>query len=79
MRDVLDNDKSIPGDMDMYRHDPDAPLHDPQEDEEGMVIANKDFELSAEANVALTQNTTLVMEDNNYGIDIYLQVWEFNA
>ena len=49
MRDVLDNDKSIPGDMDMYRHDPDAPLHDPQEDEEGMVIANKDFELSDEA------------------------------
>ena len=61
IRDVLDNDKSITGDMDMYRHDPDAPLHDPQEDEEGMVIANKDFELSDEAKVALTQNTTLVM------------------
>lgn len=56
----------------MYRHDP-------QEDEEGMVIANKDFELSDEAKVAFTQNTTLVMEDNNYGNDIYLQVQEFNA
>lgn len=35
----------------MYGHDPDAPLHD-SEDEEGMVNANKDFELSDEAKVA---------------------------
>ena len=38
--------------MDMYGHDPDAPLHDSEEDKEGMVIANKDFELSDKAKVA---------------------------
>ena len=52
IRDVLNNDNSIPDDMDMYGHDPDAPLHDSEEDKEGMVIANKDFELSDEAKVA---------------------------
>ena len=65
--------------MDMYGHDPDAPLPDPQEDEEGVVIANIDFELSEEANAPLTQNFTPLMEDNNYGIEIYLQVREFTA
>ena len=35
IRDVLDTDNSIPEDMDMYGHDPHAPLPDPQEDEEG--------------------------------------------
>ena len=79
IRDVLDTDNSIPEDMDMYGHDPDAPLPDPQEDEEGVVIANIDFELSEEANAALTQNFTPLMEDNNYGIEIYLQVREFIA
>ena len=63
----------------MYGHDPDAPLLDPQEDEEGVVIANIDFELLEEANAALTQNLTPLMEDNNYGIEIYLQVREFIA
>ena len=79
IRDVLDTDNSIPEDMDMYGHDPDAPLPDPQEDEEGVVIANIDFELLEEANAALTQNFTPLMEDNNYGIEIYLQVREFIA
>ena len=65
--------------MDMYGHDPDAPLPDPQEDEEGVVIANIDFELLEEANAALTQNFTPLMEDNNYGTEIYLQVREFIA
>ena len=43
------------------------------------MIANIDFELSEEANAALTQNFTPLMEDNNYGIEIYLQVREFIA
>lgn len=70
IRDVLDTDNSIPEDIDMYGDDPDAPLPDSQEDEEGVVIT--DFKLSDEANAAIKQNFTPLMEDNNCGIHIYL-------
>ena len=56
IRDVLETDNSIPENMDMYGHDPDAPPPDPQGDEEGVVFTNIDFEVSEEANAALTQN-----------------------
>ena len=74
IRDVIDN--SIPADMDMYGNDPDAPLPDLQ-DGGGVEIPPVNLQMADEANSALHQNFDPLQEDNNYGIDIYLQVREF--
>lgn len=70
-------DPYTPENVEMYGHDPDAPLPDPEDDQSGVEVATINLELSEDVQSALNQNFNPLLEDNNFGIDVYLQVREF--
>ena len=75
IRDVFD--PSIPQNIDMYGNDPHAPVPDPEDEAGGVEVPAVNFELSEDSQQALNSNFNPLQEDNNYGIEIYLQVREF--
>ena len=70
-------DPSIPQNIDMYGDDPHAPLPDPDDEAGGVEVPVISLELSDDAQQTLNSNFNLLQEDNNYGIEVYLQVREF--
>ena len=75
IRDVFD--PYTPKNVELYGRDPDAPLPDPEDDQSGVEVAAINLELSQDFQSALNQNFKTLQEDNNFGIDVYLQVHEF--
>ena len=75
IRDVFDPD--IPPNLDTYGDDPEAPLPGPDSDEGGVLLPAVILDLSSEIQTSLEENFNAMHDDNNYGINIYLQVREF--
>lgn len=63
--------------MDTYGDDPEAPLPGPDSDEGGVLLPAVILDLSSEIQTSLEENFNAMHDDNNYGINIYLQVREF--
>ena len=61
----------------MYGDDPDTPLPDPANDDEGVPIPAIATQLTVEELTALQNNFDPLMDDNNYGINCYIQVRYF--
>ena len=62
---------------DTYGDDPEAPLPGPDSDEGGVLLPAVILDLSSEIQTSLEENFNAMHDDNNYGINIYLQVREF--
>ena len=75
IQDVFDNEH--PNDLDSYGDDPDAPAPDPDNEVTGVVIPSVEYQLDNEVLLAIQTNFDPLTEDNNFCIDIYLQVQEF--
>lgn len=75
IRDVFDPD--IPPNLNTYGDDPEAPLPGPDSDEGGVLLPAVILDLSSEIQTSLEENFNAMHDDNNYGINIYLQVREF--
>ena len=75
IQDVFDSEN--PNDLDLYGDDPDAPAPDPDNEVTGVEIPSVDYQLDNEVLLAMQTNFDPLTEDNNFGIDIYLQVQEF--
>ena len=75
IRDIFDTD--IPSNLDLYGDDPNAPPPDPDNEVTGVEIPSIDINLQNEVIVSMQQNFSPLTEDNNFGINIYLQVREF--
>ena len=65
---------SIPQNIDMYGNDPHAPVPDPEDEAGGVEVPAINFEVSEDSQQALNSNFNPLQDDNNYGIEIYLQV-----
>ena len=63
--------------FDPYTPENIAHLPDPEDDQSGVEVATINLELSQDVQSALNQNSNPLLEDNNFGIDVYLQVCEF--
>ena len=75
IRDVLDAEN--PNDLDFDGDDPDVPLSDPDNEVPRVEIPVVDYQLDNEVLLVMEQNFDPLTDDNNYGINIYLQVQEF--
>ena len=58
----------------MYGDDPHAPLPDQDDEAGGVEVPVISLELSDDAQQALNSNFNPLVEDNNYGIEVNLQV-----
>ena len=75
IQDVLDSE--CPNDLDLYGDDPDAPAPDPDNEVTGLVIPSLEYQLDNEVLLAMETNFDPLSEDNNFGINTYLQAQEF--
>lgn len=75
VRDVFDPE--MPSNLDTYGEDPDAPPPDPDNEVSGVHVAPVDLTLDNSVTVVLQQNFDPLNDDDNFGINIYLQVREF--
>lgn len=75
IQDVFDN--AHPNDLDLYGDDPEAPAPDPDNEVTGVVIPPVEYQLDNEVLSAIQRNFDPLSEDNNLGINIYLQVQDF--
>lgn len=75
IRDVFDPE--TPNNLDLYGDDPDAPPPDPDDEVTGVEIPLVDLQLEDHVVLSMQQNFDPLTDDNNFGINIYLQVREF--
>ena len=75
IRDVFDQEN--PNDLDLYGNDPDAPPPDPDNEVTGVKVPSVEYQLDNEVSLAMQGNFDLLADDNNLGINFYLQVQEF--